>query len=102
MLNYNKQKKNRLLTFQFGPNIIGVKELERFHRFKVVHVLGRNLSNFQQSQFVLVLNECATLNVGPRLIRHLHNELNGMLRAGTQQFIQNVEINGGAQIINVR
>uniref|UniRef100_A0A182KHV4 Uncharacterized protein n=1 Tax=Anopheles christyi TaxID=43041 RepID=A0A182KHV4_9DIPT len=61
---------------QPGPDVVGVEELERLHRLEVVHVFLRDLRNFQQPELVLIVNQCTTLYVGTRLIRHLHHEFN--------------------------
>lgn len=63
-------------------------------------MLVRNLCNFQQSQFILVLNERATLHVSPGLVRHLHNEL-VLVHFATQQVVEDVQIHSSTQIIDV-
>lgn len=88
-------------TFQLRPDVVRIEELERFHRLEVVDMLAGHLCDFQQSQLVLVLDEGAALDVGARLVRHLHDEL-VFVRFAAQQIVQDVQINGGAQIVDVR
>lgn len=87
-------------TFQLGPNIVRVKELECLHRLKIVHMLVRHLCNFKQSQLILVLNKSTTLNVSPCFIGHLHDEL-VFVHFATQQIVQDVQIHGCAKVIDV-
>lgn len=88
---------------QLGPNIVGVEEFECFHRFEVFHVLSGDLCDFQQTQFVLILNEGATLNVSACFVCHFHYEVDwfaiGLFLA--EQFIEDGQVDGGAQVIDI-
>lgn len=63
-------------------------------------MLVGNLSDLEQSQLVLVLDQSTTLNVSPGLVGDLHYELMRMFLA-TEQIVQDVQVDGSSQVIDV-
>jgi hypothetical protein len=89
-------------TIKFSPEVVGVEKLEGLDGFKVVDVLFWNLSNLEQPQFALVLDEGTALHVRPCFVRHFHDELGTRLDVlGVEQQIQNVEVDSGTQVVNI-
>jgi len=89
-------------TIKFSPKVVSVEEFEGLDRFEVVNVLFWNLSNLEQPQFALVLDEGTTLHVRPCFVSLFHDELGTRLDVlGVEQQIQNVEVDGGTQVVNI-
>ncbi len=52
---------------KIDPEIVGVEHAELLDALEVLFVIFGNLSDFQQPQLVVVLNQCASLDISPVL-----------------------------------
>jgi len=76
---------------------VGVEVLELPNRLEVLDVLRRHLSDFEQADSALVIDDGTTLDVSLCLIGKLHEELS----IGLAEMVEDAEIDIGTEIVNV-
>ncbi len=68
------------------PQVVGVEDLELLDGLELVDLVLRHLGDLEQLGLALVVDERTTLDVGPGLVGHLHDEL----VVGLHHVLQNV------------
>ena len=79
------------------PDVVGVEVLELLDRLELVDVLLGDLGNLKKSWLALVVNDCATLDVGLCLVGQLHDVFCSCL----DHVVEDVEVNNGTQVVGV-
>ena len=80
-----------MFTLQIDPQIIGVEDLELAHGLEILDVLVWHLSDFEQTDPSIVIDQSTTLDVRLGLVGHLHDEL----RLRVDHVLQNLLIHTG-------
>lgn len=79
------------------PQVVGVEVLELLDRLELVDVLLGDLSNLQQADRALVVDDGTTLDISLGLVGQLHD----VLGVGLHHVLEDSQINNGAQVIDV-
>lgn len=83
--------------FEVDPQRVTVEDLELLDRLEVLYVLLWHLSNLQQTNLALVVDESSTLDIGLGFVRYLGDELG--LRV--DHVLEDVEVDSRAQVVDV-
>jgi len=86
-----------LQSLEINPDIVRVEYLEFTDRLELFYVFRWYLSDLQQTDLALVINERSTLDVRLGLVRDLHDEL----CSGFDHMLENPLIDDGAEVIRV-
>lgn len=84
-------------SLQVNPQVVGIENLELLYRLEILDVFVGNLSNFQETDMAIIINEGTTLNISLGLVGNFHDELG----VGFNHVVENVEINSGTQVIDI-
>lgn len=82
---------------EVDPQVVGVEVLELLDGLELLDVLLGDLGQLEQLDLPVVVNEGTTLDVGAGLVGELHD----VLAAAVDDVLENVKVDGGAQIIAV-
>lgn len=88
---------NTLNGLNVHPDVVGVEVLELLDRLELVDVLLGHLSNLEQTDGALVVNDGTTLDISLGLVGQLHD----VLGLGLNHVLQDAQIDNGAQVVNV-
>lgn len=82
---------------EVDPQVVGVEDLELLDRLEVLNMLVGHLGNLEQTDVTVVINEGTALDIGLGLVGDLHHELG----VGLDHVVEDVEIDGSAEVIDV-
>lgn len=88
---------NALDGTEVEPDVVGVEVLELLDRLEIVDVLLGNLSNFEQTNRAIVVDDGTTLDIGLGLVGEFHD----VLSLGLHHVLENAQVDNGAQIVHV-
>lgn len=80
------------------PNIVGVEDLKLGHGLELLDILRGHLRNLKEGDLTVVGNNGTSLNIGAGLVGELH----AVLDLAIDDVLEDVEIDGGAKVVDVR
>ena len=88
---------NTLDSLDVHPDVVGVEVLELLDGLELVDVLLGDLSDFQQADLALGVNDGTTLDIGLGLVGQLHD----VLSLGVNHVLQDAEIDNSAEVVSI-
>lgn len=89
---------NTLDGLDVHPDVVGVEVLELLDGLELVDMLLGDLSNLEQANGALVVDDGTTLDIGLGLVGQLHD----VLGVGLHHVLQDAQVNNGTQVVDVR
>lgn len=91
-----------LHRIKLAPQIVGIEDAELADRLELVDIIFRDLSNLEQHQPSLVLDQRSSLDISTRLISDFHEELWRVRVLGrVDHVVEDGQVDGGAHVVNV-